>query len=127
MPEPALFATWLGYITALAALAALAVASAALLGRRQDLERLTPKLLHATALAVSAATMVALAVHQVAPTRSGVYVQLFLAASLFTLALALADWRRLDSEVLWKVETRWLYLGWHLGCLSLALALIGMG
>ncbi len=127
MPEPALFASWLGYLTALLALTALACAVAALLSRRPSLERLSPRLLQATALALSVTTLVALAVHQAAPSSSMVYVQLFLAASLFTLSLALADWRRRDSEVLWKTDTRWLYLGGHLGCLGLALALIGLG
>ena len=125
--SPPLFATWLGYLTALLAAGAVALVLAAIWSRREDLEKWGAHLVLATAVAIIPTTLTALAVHVLSWASDNVYAQLFLAASLFTLAATLVDWRSRDAEVLWKPESRILYLGGYLGCLALALATIWMG
>ena len=127
MNTPPLYATWLGYLTAILALGALAIAIAALVKRQEGLETLASRFILATAMGISAATVVALSIHVYSWTSDLVYTQLFLAASLFTLAIALTDWRSRDADVLWKAETRILYLGGYVGCLGLAIATVWMG
>ena len=127
MTTPPLFATWLGYLTAILALGGLAIALAALVKRQEDLETLASTFILATAIGIAVTTIVALAVHVNSWTSDLAYTQLFLAASLFALAIALADWRSRDVDVLWKAETRILYLGGFAGCLGLAIATVWMG
>ena len=127
MTTSPLFATWLGYLTAILALGALVIATAALVKRQEGLEPLASRFVLATAIGISAATIVALSTHVYSWTSDAVYIQLFLAASLFTLAIVLSDWRSRDADVLWKAETRILYLGGYVGCLGLAVATVWMG
>jgi len=131
--SPPLFATWLGYLTVILALAALLGATVALIARRNGseraafLERWAPRCAIATAISTAVTTLVALSLYVSTPTSQNVHRQLFLAASLFTLSLTLAGWRERDAEVLRKAETRLLYLIGYVGCLALALAIVGMG
>lgn len=124
---PALFSTWLGVLTVILAFVALIVAVAALLSRRDVLEKAASRCVLATAVAVSLTTIVALARHVLSWASTAVYTQLFLAASLFTLAATLIGWRERNETALWKPETRILYLVGYLGCLALAIALVWMG
>jgi hypothetical protein len=123
----ALYATWLGFLTAAAALGGLALATISLLGRREALEALVARFNLLTAALIAVTTVVALATHKASPSSGDVYTQLFLAASLFALSALLADWRSRDEQVLWNVESRILYLVGHVGSLVLAVALVGLG
>ena len=127
MTPPPLFATWLGYLTAILSLGALSTAIAALVSHKDSLEPLAARLTLATAAGISVTTIAGLSIHINSFTSDAVYTQLFLAATLFTAAVALADWRSRDADVLWNAETRILYLGGHVGCLGLAIATIWMG
>jgi hypothetical protein len=127
MNNPSLFNTWIGILTIILSLVAALGLAAALLSRRDTLERAASRCILATALAVTITTIVALARHVLSWTSTAVYTQLFLAASLFTLALTLLGWRERNENVLWKPETRILYMAGHLGCLGLAIALVRMG
>ena len=122
-----LFATWLGYLTIAAALGGLALAVVSLLGRRESLEVLVARFSLLTAALIAITTIVALTTHAASPGSGDVYTQLFLAASLFALSALLADWRSRDEQVLWNVDSRVLYLTGHVGCLTLAVALVGLG
>lgn len=122
-----LYATWLGYLTIASALGGLALVVVALLRRREALEALVARLSLLTAALIAVTTVVALATHTASPGSGDVYTQLFLAASLFTLSALLADWRSRDEQVLWNADSRILYLAGHVGCLTLAVALVGLG
>lgn len=124
---PPLFATWLGYLTVFLAFGAATGAVAAWITRRQDLDRLAHRLTIATAISVAATTMVALSVHVLSWASGAIYAQVFLAASLFTLAVSLADWRSRVADVLWKGGTWLLYSAGQVACLGLAIALVWMG
>ncbi len=123
----ALYANWLGYLNIALSATALAAASAALVWRRDQWERWVFPLLLGTAATTVVATLIALSLYAVVRTPPAFYVQFFIAATLFTLLLALACWRQLNQNVLWSADTRWLYLFGLASCVGLATTLVWMG
>lgn len=126
-PGSALYATWLGYFNAALSVAVLAAAVVGLARRSAQWERWVFLGLLGVAATTIVATIAALSVYAVIRTPPAFYVQFFIAATLFTLLLALAGWRQLNQDVLWLADSRWLYLFGLASCAGLAIALVWMG
>jgi cell division protein FtsW (lipid II flippase) len=124
---PSLFANWLGYLTIILAFGGMLLGVAATWKKQEQLSELGRYFALAVVVSVSVTTLVALSVYVVSRTSRMVYAQLFVAASLFTLALALVDWPGREEGIPWRVDTQWLYLAGHLGCFALAILLVWMG
>ena len=127
MQDTPLFANWLGYMTIGLAITSSVLSLVALFTRRDAPAEWARKGLWAVAISVTVAVIAALSVHVTSWAFDSIYAQVFVAASLFTLGLALADWQGREPELIWQANNRLLYLGGQLGCVGLAVALVWMG